>query len=606
MAAHTSSKIHVAINGPSGATFPSFASTDLAGGNLQKIFLSNIRNKCNISAKLHFTADGTTRLDDQLSLEYYMSLTVEGTNILKAITPAISAPDVAADSSAAKDGQAAAPVVVSTANVTTFVVKILDGTSASEALRPIPETNAAMAKLLEQVRQVKGVEPGVLPVFTNTELAALSANYGPKPSASHYKEPAELTESEWSTVLKNTRALSGYYVDDIRGIFMKAPKAAFRVRGTTKPGVPLDGDELQPMQYYPLIPPYHISDNASVNVTEIQEQSQKTLVKQGFNLVSMSGSLGGGMKIPMTVSVAVDTEHSSTKQERKSTYVDSLTVTYNFPRVGIEFDTTTLELTPECALDARKVSNRDQVQHFYRTYGNVFVTSLTLGGFLLSTRNVTKDEQTTLDQVKDQTRKAAGISFQTPSISGSLGIANSKGSSSSDGSATLNQKATLAWDAHGGNTLLAANPTEWVNTVKDYRLWRLMDQQRVVQLIGLIQDLDRVAYQNLLSPEGQTNTGKDPITDNEYNKRIRRLINEACRSEDPGSSALLKNMEDKWRDKSYNASPALDEYLQFINAHYPDANAAIIPPGFKFGGLSKDQKIYFGLFLASKGDMTFN
>ncbi|KAK2760425.1 hypothetical protein CKAH01_16519 [Colletotrichum kahawae] len=487
------------------------------------------------------------------SSKIHIAINVEGTKILKAITPAISAPDVAADSSAAKDGQAAAPVVVSTANVTTFIVKILDGTSATEALRPIPETNAAMAKLLEQVRQVKGVEPGVLPVFTNTELAALSANYGPKPSASHYKEPAELTESEWSTVLKNTRALSGYYVDDIRGIFMKAPKAAFRVRGTTKPGVPLDGDELQPMQYYPLIPPYHISDNASVNVTEIQEQSQKTLVKQGFNLVSMSGSLGGGMKIPMTVSAAVDTEHSSTKQER-----------------------------------------------------NVFVTSLTLGGFLLSTRNVTKDEQTTLDQVKDQTRKAAGISFQTPSISGSLGIANSKGSSSSDGSATLNQKATLAWDAHGGNTLLAANPTEWVNTVKDYRLWRLMDQQRVVQLIGLIQDLDRVAYQNLLSPEGQTNTGKDPITDNEYNKRIRMLINEACRSEDPGSSALLKNMEDKWRDKSYNASPALDEYLQFINAHYPDATAAIIPPGFKFGGLSKDQKIYFGLFLASKGDMTFN
>lgn len=48
MAAHTSSKIHIAINGPSGATFPSFASTDLAGGNLQKIFLSNIRNKCNM------------------------------------------------------------------------------------------------------------------------------------------------------------------------------------------------------------------------------------------------------------------------------------------------------------------------------------------------------------------------------------------------------------------------------------------------------------------------------------------------------------------------------------------------------------------------------
>lgn len=88
--------------------------------------------------------------------------------------------------------------------------------------------------------------------------------------------------------------------------------------------------------------------------------------------------------------------------------------------------------------------------------GTVFATSFTLGGYLYSSRNVTKDELSTLDQVKDTTRKAAGLSIQTPVVGASVGVASAKGTGTTTGDASLNQEARLTWDAHGGNTLLAS------------------------------------------------------------------------------------------------------------------------------------------------------
>jgi len=44
-------------------------------------------------------------------------------------------------------------------------------------------------------------------------------------------------------------------------------------------------------QYNPSIPPYYISDAASVSVTEIRQQTQRQLIKEGFNSLSVSGSL---------------------------------------------------------------------------------------------------------------------------------------------------------------------------------------------------------------------------------------------------------------------------------------------------------------------------
>ena len=134
-----------------------------------------------------------------------------------------------------------------------------------------------------------------------------------------------------------------------------------------------------------------------------------------------------------------------------------------------------LELTDQCRRDALNLTNQDGVDQFRRNYGTIFVTRLTLGGFLYSSRNVQTTETASLDQVKDRTRIAAGISAQTPKVSGSLNFAKVDETSSSTSRASLYQDVALAWDAHGGDTLLVTNPPAWANTVKDHRLWRLMN-----------------------------------------------------------------------------------------------------------------------------------
>lgn len=198
-----------------------------------------------------------------------------------------------------------------------------------------------MTKLLEQVKQAKFLDHSTLPTFADSTLAALAADqYRAAAGAGGYKEPAELTELQWDTVLKNNRALHAYYTDFDKGIVVKAPKPAFRLRGIASPGtpaetvaatdLPADGAKegvasqvskntklpepvsrplsfahenkrtmywaslmrfiAQP-KYNPSIPPYYIYDTASVSVTEIRQQQQRSLIKEGFNSLSVSGSL---------------------------------------------------------------------------------------------------------------------------------------------------------------------------------------------------------------------------------------------------------------------------------------------------------------------------
>ncbi|KAL2876574.1 hypothetical protein SGCOL_008151 [Colletotrichum sp. CLE4] len=455
-----------------------------------------------------------------------------------------------------------------------------------------------MAKVLEQAKQAKFLDRGILPTFADSTLAALGSNYAASAGISGYKEPGEPTEMQWDSVLKNNRALHGYYTDFDKGILVKAPKQASRLRGITTPGIP--------PKYNPSIPPFYIYDTASVSVTEIRQQNQRSLIKEAFNSSSVSGSLGGGAKIPLTVSAAFDEEHAWSQQDKQSTDVDSLAVTYNLPRVVIELDADSLEMNPECSLDAKAASTTDEVALFHRKYGTVFATSFTLGGYLYSSRNVTKSELATLDQVKDTTRTAAGLGIQTPVVSASIGIASASGMGSQTGGASLNQRARLTWDANGGNTLLASNPTDWVSTVRDYRLWRLMDQQRVVQLDGLIRDLDSFAHSNLNDPSASSVAGKDPIKDPDFNARIRLAIGDAASNSDDGNNVLIKKISDYYRSQQYDAIPASAVYSQFLAQNYPDSDAAKIPVGIEFSGLTLDQIVYFGLFMASKGNLKFN
>jgi hypothetical protein len=131
-----------------------------------------------------------------------------------------------------------------------------------------------------------------------------------------------------------------------------------------------------------------------------------------------------------------------------------------------------------------------------------------------------------------------------------------------------------------------------------------MDQQRVVDMFSLVKDINFAAYQNLIHPTRMSVGGKDPIKDRELNERIRVMLMKANLESTP--SALVIQMENYYRNNKYDAPPANDEFNEFMRTTYPESHTGFITPGIKYQGLLDSQRVYFGLFMASKRELTFN
>ncbi|KAL7624613.1 hypothetical protein AAE478_006180 [Parahypoxylon ruwenzoriense] len=599
---------HIAIDGPPGMTFSSFPSSALEGGDANKITLDMVRNKCNISNKLFFTVDGKGRIDDKTTLAYYMSLTAEGQEILHSATADKKGedkakPQGAVEGSGKQDESSGADKPAAEPGVRTVMVKVADSTTTKQPL-PLPAKNDALSKLLDMISN-GDLERGKLPTFLDRQLASLAADYATTAGSGTYPEPSELTEQQWHSVLTNNRAFHGHWYDFKTGILVKAAKPAFRLRGAAPVGkAPSDGAG-KTKEYFPPIPPFFVCDDANVRVTEVRSQKQRTWIKESFNSIAVGGSLGGGPStVPISVEASFDREQAEINQTHEQTDVNSLSVTYDFPRAVIELDPDCLELSEQCKRDAMNVTDIRARDRFYRQYGIIFVTRFTLGGYLHSTRNVTSTEKSSLDQVKDKTRIAAGISIQTPWASGGANFAKVDSKTEEHGNASLFQDVCLTWDAHGGDTLLCSNPGAWASTVKDHRLWRLMDQQRLVSLEHVIKDVDSIAWSKLDDPSSESHAGKDVVNDPEFNAYVRVVLMGAF--DDAENNAMAKQIAAYYQNGHYDTADQIKLYNDFMETNFKDETAAIINPSKLFGGLTIDQKVGFGIYMTSKGELKFN
>ncbi|TGO07896.1 hypothetical protein BTUL_0239g00060 [Botrytis tulipae] len=631
---------HIAVDGAAGITFQSFPSSAIENGDPTKILLATIRNACRISTqrefgvhvrnccipltnaedftssnKLFFTIDGKSRIADSTTLAYYMSLTPEGRKILEPPSAAKQPKDKeGADKKENED--------IAKGCVSILTLKVSDGKVASSP-RDLPDANETLSKLLDNISESK-INQGDLLTFTDRELASLKANYAVAAGSGGAPEPADMTEEQWDKVFTNNRALHGYFYDFEKNILVKAP---FKLRGASPVGKPpVEGEYKDSNKDLPPFPPFYIADDAQVGVTEVRNQFHDTLTKQGFNSLAIGGSIGGGpTSIPVNVSASFEKEHAYMNQKRTAVDVNSLVVTYNFPRVVVELDQDSLELTDECRRDALRVCDRDSKERFFRDYGMLFVTpklagprescikhgsifasQFSFGGFLHSTRNVSSTERSNLDQVKDRTRIAAGISIQSPKASGSINFAKVDENSQDTGSASLLQDVRLTWDARGGDTLLCSNPPAWANTVKNYKLWRLMDQQRLVKMEGLIQDIDIIAYRQLENPDGD----KPPIIDNvrdavihDANVNGRARINLVDVFMSSKSNALATRIQKLYEDGHYETETNIAPFNNLFEKNFPKESDSLIKAGSKWGQLTDDQKVAFGIYLASLGQV---
>ncbi|CAG7559095.1 unnamed protein product [Fusarium equiseti] len=178
---------HITIDGPAGMTFRSFPSTDLENGDPTKILLAMVRNTCRIISKSDldtlavrtnssFTLDGKSRIDDNTTLAYYMSLTLEGQKILPPLAPT-KTEENAETGENGKD-KTKNDVQATDAGVSILTLKVSNGKAASSDCYPLalPASNDALAKLLKGFSK-NTLKQGELPTFTDRELSSLKSDY---------------------------------------------------------------------------------------------------------------------------------------------------------------------------------------------------------------------------------------------------------------------------------------------------------------------------------------------------------------------------------------------------------------------------------------------
>ncbi|KAK4198939.1 hypothetical protein QBC40DRAFT_330282 [Triangularia verruculosa] len=318
-------------------------------------------------------------------------------------------------------------------------------------------------------------------------------DYAVTASADEIIHPADMTAAQWGVVMRSNSLLHGFYVDPSRGMFHRAPQAAFQLR---KKGADA-------------IPQFHVHDDSSVTVVEITSAEQRSAVENSFKTgdVQASGQVTTpGRRRLAGVSVGAGFDSSSGKGSQQENNVSILRVSYNFPRVALFLDAESLTFTDEYRKMLEEIhektgTKQDRlIERFEYLFGHIFPTVAKLGGCLYSERHSTCVSGANTEQKKDNMKIAAGASFSTPYGSGSASASYSAGSNSATESTSAQQFQSLTWQARGGDTLLCSNPMAWVPTVQNRYNWRVIESSHPESMETLFHRINEVDALPLVFP----------------------------------------------------------------------------------------------------------
>ncbi|KXJ85768.1 hypothetical protein Micbo1qcDRAFT_127428 [Microdochium bolleyi] len=554
-------RFQVVISSKDGTVFPSFPSSDLSGGDADKILLADIRTRAAISTKLKFTAEGSASVGDETVLSYYMSLR--------------------GDIKTPKTKDASTPTSAETPTVK--IDLILGGfklTPTAPAIDPA-KYQQEIEKLLV-VDQSGAAKVGDLKKLSDT-LGALRADSivtgaAQGAQSDFTKEPLDLTEGQWDYVLRNTRAIHGWY--NKGNVLIKAKKRAFDLAIRQADVSHEQGSTLA-------MPPFYINDDATVDVTETRSAFERELADSGFSSLAVKATGGGGaMGSSATASLAYEKEHSEASKTIEASTVQAVHVAYKFPRVSIELDAYCLRLTAEARHRALGVSSVTDVDRWSRELGNVFALNFTLGGELTSSRLYNSQDHGSLESFKDSVKEAAGMSITSPYATGGFSVGSVQAGEHTAGVRSASQSARLAWKARGGNTLLCSNPPLWTGTIKDYRLWRIMDISTKHCLLADPQTWANDKNNNINNNNAPSGGGEEADSDRAWNA-LYDIFNK------PNGHPVATAIQDFYNSAKFD----LGEYNKSLG---PDGQELHLESKLSWGELDLEHKVCVGILASRK------
>ncbi|KAF2756483.1 hypothetical protein EJ05DRAFT_512139 [Pseudovirgaria hyperparasitica] len=340
--------------------------------------------------------------------------------------------------------------------------------------------------------------------------------------------PADMTETHWDIVTRTNALCSGYKIlyttekktDEIVKItpndLEKTMYTAFQVTERSfspheisfaRPDKEKD-IKLPPSKYR--IPRFRVEDDSNVDVYETKTHLESSMAESSFSKSSIEASAGGGafgFSLGASMGFAKSDEDKNAQTSTKD--VATMHIRYYFPRVVIQLDELSLELSQECKdeLDVVLTTAKfENLQRFSEKFGHFFATRVQLGGTLFSSEASAAFGDSSDSEKASAMKASAALSFSSPYAQASISASREE----INASATSNKESMFAksiiWQAKGGDTLLCNNPPAWAPTVASFYNWRIIKQDKIVPLVDLIGKLPGysdvpVAFEKIASGE---------------------------------------------------------------------------------------------------------
>ncbi|KAI6764297.1 hypothetical protein HG530_008086 [Fusarium avenaceum] len=322
---------------------------------------------------------------------------------------------------------------------------------------------------------------------------------------------ADLTEREWSVIIRMNCLLSGHrimttqYMRNGEPMEMsldgieRSPYNAFKIKAREFEAYEISSEGLydpadkSDKEYSFRIPRFRVDDDSSVTVVETKTSFEKSMADSSFSETSFQVAASGGFfGVSLGVKVGGAQSSSDDSSSLKAREESSLVVNYNYPRVTLYWDAKSLEVSEECLDDIKMVEDHDTVNRFNEKYGHIFSKRVQIGGRLSSSEKVTSTQDTSTQTQIRKLKANASASVSSSFFQASASYSNEKQSNESKSSDAKSLEKSMAWEATGGDTLLCNNPAQWCSTVSHYENWRIVNQDEVVRLYEFLAQFPEV------------------------------------------------------------------------------------------------------------------
>ncbi|GAQ08538.1 hypothetical protein ALT_5859 [Aspergillus lentulus] len=401
-------------------------------------------------------------------------------------------------------------------------------------LRKIPtELDETTKDFLKEKLDLSLNKPGLISADVNKLASSYNHSNFQALAGKNTTHPADMGEREWYIVLQNNSILHGNYVRELVNGQRKVERAmypAFALKPRKfhdfeivfnsggKDGAAPSASDNEPVVHHLRIPRFLVQDDSYINVSENKTSVADAIADSSLSEHSAEVSVGGGA-FGVTAGVKVGYKSQAEVKTASNTTSDSkrMTITYNFPRVVLELDGESLDISDECKKDLENITTPEAVHFFRRKYGTFFASRVELGGRLHSSESSDSFAEGKVEERARALKISAAASFSSTYAQGSASGSYEDSSNHSSNRQNSSLSTNLAWEAKGGDTLLCNNPPAWCPTVASYYNWRISKQDDLLSMedmISLIPGYEYVKQKfNRLAPlkESEVTTTPAPL-----------------------------------------------------------------------------------------------